>query len=160
CPQPNSELSTSRVLTMEFLDGVKVSETKRLAEVGYDLGEIARRGAEIYLDMIFRDGFYHADPHPGNFLVLPGGIIGMLDCGMVGPIDPALREQIEDMLLAVVNRDAGRLATVVIRLGATSPQLDQAGLANDLGELVAYHGGKSLDQFNLGRALTDLTEII
>jgi ubiquinone biosynthesis protein len=71
-----------------------------------------------------------------------------------------MREQIEDMLVAVVGRDAPRLATIVTRLGATPPQLDQAGLANDLAELVAYHGGKSLEQFNLGRALTDLTEII
>src|SRR5262249_37772529 len=61
-PQPNAELSTSRVLTMEHLDGVPVTEQKRLAELGYNLGEIARRGADIYLDMIFRDGFYHADP--------------------------------------------------------------------------------------------------
>lgn len=159
-PQPNSELSTSRVLTMEWLDGVPVSETKQLAELGYDLGEVARRGAEIYLDMIFRDGFYHADPHPGNFLVLPGGVIGMLDCGMVGRIDQATREQIEDMLLAVVNRDANRLANIVTRLGACPPQLDQAGLANDLAELVAYHGGKPMQQFDLGQALTDLTEII
>ncbi len=159
-PRPNSELSTSRVLTMEYLEGVRVTEAKRLAELGYDVGEIARRGAEIYMDMIFRDGFYHADPHPGNFVVLPAGVIGMLDCGMVGRIDPELREQIEDMLLAVVNRDATRLATIVMRIGATPPQLDQTGLSNDLAELVAYHGGKSLQQFDLGQALTDLTEII
>ena len=63
-PVPYSELSTGRVLTMQYLEGIKLAEPQRLKEVGYDLHEIARRGAELYLEMIFRDGFYHADPHP------------------------------------------------------------------------------------------------
>lgn len=159
-PQPYAELSTSRVLTMEHLDGIKLSEPRRLLEVGYNLEEIARRGAGLFLEMVFRDGFYHADPHPGNLVVLPGGVIGVLDCGMVGRLDEGLREQIEDLLLAVVTRDGPRLAAVVTRMGAVPPGLDQAGLTTDLEELVAYHGGRSLQQFHLGQALTDLTEII
>ncbi len=159
-PQPFAEFSTGRVLTMQYLEGIKLAEPQRLRGVGYDLAEIARRGAELYLEMIFRDGFYHADPHPGNFLVLPGGVIGILDCGMVGRIDDDMREQIEDMLLAIVNRDAVRLTTIVTRLGAIPPQLDQAGLSNDVAELVGYHGTRALDNFNVGQALTDMTEII
>lgn len=159
-PRPLSELSTSRVLTMEYLAGVKLNEPARLDELGFDREEIARRGAEIYLEMIFRDGFYHADPHPGNFLVLPGGVIGLLDCGMVGRLDDELREQIEEMLLAVVNRDANRLSAIIMRLASVPTPFDQAGLSVDLAELVGYHGGRPLQQFELGKALTDLTEIV
>lgn len=159
-PQPFAEYSTARVLTMEYLEGLKLAEPQGLREVGYDLSEIARRGAESYLEMIFRDGFYHADPHPGNFVVLPGGVIGILDCGMVGRIDDDLREQIEDMLLAIVNRDAVRLTTIVTRLGAAPPDLDRAGLSSDLADLVSFHGTRALDSFNLGQALTDMTEVM
>src|SRR5438105_7315172 len=86
-PVPIPELSTSRVLTMERLDGLPLTQVKDFAAVGSDPNELARRGARAFLDMIFRDGFYHADPHPGNVLVLPGGRIGLLDAGMVGRVD-------------------------------------------------------------------------
>jgi ubiquinone biosynthesis protein len=114
----------------------------------------------VFLEMIFRDGFYHADPHPGNILVLPGGVLGMLDCGMVGRLDDRLREDIEDVLLAIVQRDAQRLAAQITRIGAIPPHLDTVGLNADLADFLSYHGGQSLDQFDLGGALTEMTEII
>jgi ubiquinone biosynthesis protein len=159
-PRPNTDLSTSRVLTMDYLDGIRLTEPQRLRDLGYDLPDIARRGAELFLDMIFRDGFYHADPHPGNFLVLPGGIIGMLDCGMVGRVDEGMREHIEDMLLAVANRDALGLTTIITRIGSVPPALDQNSLCTDVTELVSYHGTRPVEQLNLGQALTDMTEIV
>ena len=73
----DAERSTRRVLTMERLDGNRVSDTARLREAGLDLDLIARRGAEMYMEMILGHGYYHADPHPGNLLVLPGGAIGL-----------------------------------------------------------------------------------
>ena len=101
-PQTYPELCTSRVLTMEWFDGIKVSETERLRRSGLNLEDVARRGAEVYLQMIFTHGFYHADPHPGNILLLADGTIGLLDLGMVGRIDERLREDIESMLIAIV----------------------------------------------------------
>ena len=73
-------------------------------------------GANVFIQMIFRDGFYHADPHPGNFLVLPNGKIGLLDAGMVGRIDDKFRRQIEDILMAAGDRDADRLTDAVTRV--------------------------------------------
>src|SRR4029079_10635932 len=95
-PRSYPELSTSRVLTMEYLEGIKLSHTEKLQEAEFDLEEIARRGADLYLKMIFTFSFYHADPHPGNVIVLPGNVIGLLDFGMVGRLDDALREDVED----------------------------------------------------------------
>src|SRR6185437_14272376 len=94
----------------------KLSETEKLREAGYDLSELARRGAEIYLAMIFTNGFYHADPHPGNLIVMPGNTIGLLDYGLVGRIDEALREDIEEMLVAVSNQDAQHLTSIIVRV--------------------------------------------
>mgnify|MGYP001824968946 CR=1 FL=1 len=85
-------------MTMELLEGVSVSDTSALRDSGVDLNEFARRGANMFLEMIFRDGFYHADPHPGNLLIQPGNVIGLLDFGMVGRIEESLREDIEEMM--------------------------------------------------------------
>jgi ubiquinone biosynthesis protein len=159
-PKPYPEYSTGRVLTMDYLEGTPLSDPARLREQGFDLDEIARRGATVFLDMIFRDGFFHADPHPGNVLILSGGVIGMLDCGMVGRLDDRLREAIEEMLLAVVTRDADQLTSLITRLGAVPPALDQAGLNADIADFMAYHASRPLEQFDLSGALTELTEII
>ena len=93
-PEPFPELSRGKVLTMEYLDGVSLRDTAALAERGVDLDELARRGARLFLEMIFRDGFYHADPHPGNLLVMPGKVLGLIDCGMVGRLEDRTRTQL------------------------------------------------------------------
>jgi ubiquinone biosynthesis protein len=159
-PTPYTDLSTTRVLTMEFLEGTKLCDTARLRELGADLNEVARRGATVFLDMIFRDGFYHADPHPGNLLYLPGGAIGMLDCGMVGRLDDDLREAIEDLLLAILSRNGAQLTALITRIGSVPPELDQAGLGADLTDFLAFYGHQPLDRFDLSGALMEMTEII
>jgi ubiquinone biosynthesis protein len=145
---------------MERLEGVPICDAVRLKMLGYDPQEIARRGATVFLVMIFRDGFYHADPHPGNLMILEGGRIGMLDCGMIGRVDEALREDIEDMLFAVANRDAAQLTATLVRVGQVPAELDRASLSAEVGEFLGDYGGQSLKQFDLGGALTELTGII
>lgn len=159
-PRFYPQLSTGRVLTMERLQGVKLCESARLAAEGHDLKELARRGAEIYLTMIFTNGFYHADPHPGNILVLPGGVIGLLDFGMVGRIDEPLRELIEEMLSAVVNFDAAHLTHIITRIGSCPPQLDQSSLSIDITDFMAHYAHQQIDELELGGALNEMVEII
>jgi ubiquinone biosynthesis protein len=159
-PQPYPELSTSRVLTMELLEGVKVAEAEKLADLDLERDELARCGARIYLEMIFRDGFYHADPHPGNLLVLPSGVVGMLDCGMVGRLDERMREDIEEMLMAAVHQDAAHLTSVLMRVGRVPAELDHAALSTDVADLLSYYGGMSLDRLEVGRALTEITDVV
>src|SRR5205823_1391825 len=144
---------SSRVLTMEYLDGISVAETAELDRRGVDLNDLARRGATIYLQMIFRDGFYHADPHPGNILWMPDGRIGMLDCGMVGRLDESLREEVERLLLAVVRQDPEQLTRVIIRLCRVPRGTDTSGLAADVADYLSYYGTQSLAHFQLGAAL-------
>src|SRR5690606_15024019 len=96
-PKVYPDLCTPRVVTMEYIEGIKLSQQDELIAAGIDLSEVARRGAEIYMHMIFETGFYHADPHPGNIILLPGDVVGLIDFGMVGRIDDRLREDIEDL---------------------------------------------------------------
>jgi ubiquinone biosynthesis protein len=159
-PKPFPELASGRVLTMEQLKGCAVADTPGLAKLRIDRQELARRGANIFIQMIFRDGFYHADPHPGNFLVLPSGKIGLLDAGMVGRIDDKFRRQIEDILMAAGDRDADRLADAVMRVCCTPRDLDRAALSADLTELFQEYGSEAVGSFNVGGALNAMTHIL
>ena len=159
-PRCYPEWSTSRVLTMEYVEGVKLSDSERLREVGVDLDVIARRGAALYLEMIFGKGFYHADPHPGNALVLDGGVIALIDFGMVGRIDERLHEDIEEMLLAIANQDAEHLTAIIVRVGAVPSGLDRASLSLDVADFISLYASQTLDDFDLSGALNDLTEMI
>jgi ubiquinone biosynthesis protein len=145
---------------MEMLEGVKLSDAESLAQTHCDREEIARCGADLYLEMIFGDGFFHADPHPGNVMILPGNRIGLLDFGMVGRVDERLREDIEDLLLALVNQDAPMLTSLIMRVGSAPADLDRASLQNDLADYVAIYGNQPLDRFVLADALEEMIDMI
>lgn len=159
-PKTYPEFSTSRVLTMERLEGVPLTDPLQVQAGGFDLQEVARRGAELYLTMIFDLGCYHADPHPGNIILLPGNVIGLVDFGMIGRIDEVLREEIGEMLLAMTQRDAATLTRVVMRLGSTPPDLDEAALTVDVADFVDHFAAQQLDEFDLAGALNELIEMI
>jgi ubiquinone biosynthesis protein len=159
-PKLYPELSTARVLTMQWLDGARLSDPAVHQLPNVDLGEVTRHGAEMYLEMIFSHGFYHGDPHPGNLIVLPDGSIGLIDFGMVARLDESLREDIEDMLIAIVSQDAQRLTSLVMRLGAVPPGLDESALSVDLSEFVSHYANQPIDLFDLGGALSEMIEIV
>jgi len=159
-PAPFRSYSTQRVLTMERLTGISVSEPEALASCGADLNEFARRGATMYLEMIFRDSFYHADPHPGNLMLLSAETIGVIDCGMVGRLDEELRQGIEELLVAVSERDAGRLTEVVLRLSDAPPNCPREQVRADLNELLTDYVGQPLEDFKVGEVLARLVEIV
>lgn len=159
-PRPWPEFSSRRVLTMERLQGILLSQTKELHALSIDLDAFARRGASMYLEMIFHDGFYHADPHPGNLMLLPGEVVGVLDCGMVQRLDERLREEIEGLLLAVTEGDAEALADGVWHLGTPPPQGGREQLRSELAEFVAEYKSQSINELQLSAALTSLIDII
>lgn len=152
--------TTSRVLIMELISGAGVDESDRLDQSGVSRDELARRGATIWMEMVFRDGFFHADPHPGNLLVLPGGVIGILDCGMVGRVDEALREIIEDGLVATAHQDGAQLARLLMRLCAAPADFDQAAFTADVSDYVAFYGNQPIDRLQLGGALNEMVSIL
>jgi ubiquinone biosynthesis protein len=159
-PCAYAQFSTRRVLTMERLDGLLGSDSTALAASGADLNEFARRGATMYLQMIFRDAFYHADPHPGNLMLLPAGVVGVLDCGMVGRLDEELAEGIEEMLMAVVTHNSVDLGETILRLGSAPPATPRDQLRADLTDFVADYVGQSIQEMDLSGALNSLLEII
>ena len=175
-PRVVDRLSTRRVLVMDELVGVPLEElferSRRAA--GGDGGEEAGERcpspalppdlgaclAGIYLKMVFEDGVFHADPHPGNLLCLADGRLGILDFGMVGRIDESLRESIEEMLMAIHAGDARRLTRLIRRVGNPRVDLDLSALEIDVADFVDTYGRQSLGQFDLAGALTRLTDIL
>jgi ubiquinone biosynthesis protein len=169
-PAVYPERCSRRVLTMEYLEGIPGSAAAALPPGTVDLVAFARRAGNMYLNMIFRDGFYHADPHPGNYLILPGkqsgtegdgqSVVGVLDCGMVGRLDDGLREQIEAMLLAVVEHDVEEMADRVMQIGSPPPDLDRPALRADLAEFVAEYGAQAIRDLDFGAALNEMIHLI
>ena len=159
-PRTYPALSTSRVLTMELIEGAKFCDLARSPPTQFHPREIARRGANLYLEMIFVNGIYHADPHPGNVVLMHNDVIGLLDFGMVGRLDEGLQEDISEMLMAVADRDARMLTSTIVRVGQAPAGLDRGALEVDIADFVAHYGSMSLERFDLGGALREVTEII
>lgn len=159
-PRTYPLLSTRRVLVMELLDGIKLSEASRLAAARIDLDEVARRGAAICLKMIFDNGFYHADPHPGNLMVMQDCRIGLLDFGMVGRIDERLHENVSELLVALSSLDAEHVTSMILRLGKTPADLDRSALSLDVADFLSYYASQSLGKLDLSGALNEMVEQI
>lgn len=159
-PRTYPNLCSRRVLTMERLVGIKLSEGERLKASGIDGDEVARRGAAICLKMIFDNGFYHADPHPGNLIVMEGCTIGLFDFGMVGRIDERLHEDTSEMLVALSNLDAEHTTSMILRLGKTPVDLDRSALSLDVADFLSYYASQSLAKLDLSGALNEMMEQI
>lgn len=160
-PKPITGLCTRRVLVMTRLAGQDLSRSQTLSQLDAQTRrEAARLITTVYMQMLFDHGLFHADPHPGNLVLMSGGGIGILDFGMVGRIDTRLREQIEEMLMAIGNGDSVRLTQLIRRAGKAPPGLDDAALSVDVSEFIGTYGHQDLGSFNLTGALNDLGDLL
>jgi ubiquinone biosynthesis protein len=155
-PRVYEEFSTSRVIAMEFIEGVAINDLEGIRALGVAPADVAVTGARILLKQIFELGFFHADPHPGNLRVLPGGIIAPLDYGMFGQLDGMTRERIADLLIGLLAQDTDRVLRALEALDVRGEPLDPRGFHRDLGELVASYSELTLETLNLGPLLREL----
>jgi len=142
-----------------FLAGVPGNDLAAIAAAGFDRPLLASRGAEIVLKMILLDGYFHADPHPGNVIYLPGNRIGMVDFGMVGHLTRSRREQIIQFLHALIGKDEMGMLEV-LELWAGDADVDEERMASDLTELVMSYDNLSLKYIHFGALLSDVTSIM
>ena len=159
-PQPFPKFSTERMLTMERIRGKKLSQCAETGMTPEELDGLARKGANLYMKMIFDEGFFHADPHPGNILLLETNRFALLDFGMVGRISEKLREEIESMLVAIVNRDVALLVAIVRRIGKCPVHLNETALSSDVAEFLGQYAVQSASNFNMAGALNDFMSIV
>ncbi|GAA0997230.1 ABC1 kinase family protein [Subtercola frigoramans] len=154
------ETTTSRVLTIERVTGIRIDDVAALDAAGIDRRALANRAVDAVAQMILEDGFFHADPHPGNMFVEPDGTIGLIDFGMVGEIDDDLRDRLVALLLAFGRNDAGRISTAVVNLSVSQENVDRVRLKGDLTRFLAKYHNLSLSELHIGPLVSELVAVL
>ena len=150
-------LTREQVLTLEFLEGVKVSAVGSAAAPDLDPVVVAARGADFVFRQILEHGLFHADPHPGNILVLPGNVVAFIDFGIVGRINRQLRHRLAQIILAVGARDAERLAALVLEVTTPLRPVDMNALVSDLAEMLDLYADVPIGELSLRDVLESVT---
>lgn len=159
-PKVFRDTSSERVLTMEFMEGIKISDIDRIDKAGYDREIITVRGADFFLKQVFEHGFFHADPHPGNIFVLPDNVICLLDFGMTDSVDRQTREEFVDLIDSVVHQHESRAAQALLRLTNWDHEPDIRLLEKDVADFMGQHLYKPLKDIEIGKLLNRLLELV
>ncbi|MDJ0814580.1 MAG: AarF/ABC1/UbiB kinase family protein [Desulfobacterales bacterium] len=158
-PKVYREATTSRILTTEFIDGIKISNIEKLDEAGLDRKLITARGADLVLKQVFDHCFFHADPHPGNIFVLPENVICLLDFGMAGIVDRQTRDDFVDLVESIVNQNEVRATQVLLKLTYREEEPDRRLLEREVADFMGRHLYKPLKDIELGKLLNQLLEL-
>lgn len=153
------ELTTSQVLTLEEMRGVKVTDAPCALAGGVDCGDVADRLASAFLQQVFVDGFFHADPHPGNILVSESGEIALVDCGQVGRLDPENKAGAIRMLMAFEQENSRALADEIIELGIAQEEVDVRRLTRGLAKVLRNYYSLPARSVNMGQLLTRVLDV-
>jgi ubiquinone biosynthesis protein len=140
------DLTTRRVLTMERIYGIKIDDFAALDEAGLDRHRVAVHATEIVMRQIFQEGYFHADPHPGNFYVMPGEVIGAMDFGMVGRLSLHLRRELIRLFVVVMRLDAEQMVEQLLRMSMVEQGVDRVGLREDIERLLPRYIGRPLKE--------------
>ncbi|HEY9797491.1 MAG TPA: AarF/ABC1/UbiB kinase family protein [Leptolyngbyaceae cyanobacterium] len=151
--------ASPRVLTLEYLPGIKISHYEALEAAGLDRKLIAHLGAKAYLQQLLNDGFFHADPHPGNIAVSPEGALIFYDFGMMGRIKSNVREQLMKTLFGIAQKDADQVVASLVELGALSPVDDMGPVRRSIQYMLDYFMDKPFENQSVSEISDDLYEI-
>jgi len=158
-PRVYWEYTTSRVLTMEFVEGIKLNNLEELKQKGYDLKRIARYLIKAFYRQILVGGFFHGDPHPGNLAVLPGEKIVFMDFGLMGSLSEEHRKEAIRLVLGLVRRRSQDVIQAILNLGAVPQDLDFNALRQEIDRLRERYLDVPLKNIKLGQAVNDLLEV-
>lgn len=150
------EFTTRRVLTMAYVDGVKLNDRQKIATLHYDEKTIAARISKALLQQILRDGFFHGDPHPGNIFVLSGGRIAFVDFGIVGNLTPAMKRRFANLISALTRRNTKTMVKAMLQLGVVPQNVDLDCLRQDLDGMRKKHLDVPIGETSLPELVNDL----
>jgi ubiquinone biosynthesis protein len=159
-PEIYTDLSTKRVITMEFIEGTRFLDIRPLLLTPAERRRVATMGAEAIFKMAFEDGFFHGDPHPGNLFLTPDGELALLDFGMVGFMSHGDVEALSRLFIAVIQRDAAAVLRGLERLGVRYAPEVRGDLVQELTEFLFKYSGLSVGEVTLGQALSELISLV
>lgn len=151
--------SSPRVLTLEYMPGIKISHYEALEAAGLDRKSLARMGAEAYLHQLLNNGFFHADPHPGNIAASPDGSLIFYDFGMMGRVQPVTREKLMDTFFGIAQKDGDRVMNSLIALGALSPSEDMGPVRRSIQYMLDHFMDQPFENQSVASISDDLYEI-
>lgn len=158
-PLPVDDYTTSKVLTMEYIAGKKITDLSPLALMELDRTQLAGELFHAYLKQILVDGFFHADPHPGNIYITENNRIVLLDLGMVGRLMSGFKDNLLNLLLAVSEGRGEETAVTAMKMGEPKKDFDEREFMGRVGDLVTAHGGNSMEKIDAGKVVMEITKI-
>jgi len=158
-PLPIEDYTTPKVLTMDYIEGTKITELPPEAQLDGDRRALAEELFQAYLQQILVNGLFHADPHPGNILVTPDSRIALLDLGMVGHTTPAMQENLLKLLLAISEGESEQAADIAIRISSPSLDFDEQDFHHKIGQLVAEACNATLNEMQVGTVVLSVGRI-
>src|SRR2546421_823762 len=158
-PHPVEDFTTSRVLTMEYIRGKKITSLSPLAKIELDGYLLAEHLFQAYMQQILIDGFFHADPHPGNVFLTDDGRIALIDLGMVARVSPRFQENLIQLLLSISEGHGDEAAENTIKMGEPKAKFDELGFRRSVADLVLENYNAQLENLNAGRVVLRITQI-
>jgi ubiquinone biosynthesis protein len=158
-PQPVDDFTTSRVLTMDYIRGKKITTLSPLAKIDLDGYVLAEHLFRAYMQQILIDGFFHADPHPGNVFLTDDGRIAIIDLGMVARLSPRFQDTLLQLLLSISNGHGDETADVTIKMGEPKADFDEKGFRAAVADLVLENHNTPLEQLNSGRVVLRIQQM-
>ena len=158
-PTPYTEYCTQKVLVMEYIQGIKINNRAELIAHGFDPHEIAVKGIALYFEQVFDHGFFHADPHPGNFFILYDGRICFLDFGMMGTIIEADQYLLGDLMLSLARADVSGLMRILEEFSNDPRMLDKVTLEYDIIEFFEEYSSVALDEIEGEEVMAGLNKL-
>jgi len=157
-PQPVADYSTRRVLTMDYVEGLKITKLGPLARLEMKGGPLAEELFKAYLKQVLVDGLFHADPHPGNVFITGDERIALLDLGMVGRVTPGMQDNLLKLLLALSEGKSEQVADIVIQISQTAEDFDAVEFRRRIGQLIALRQDQGLQNLNVGKSVLEVTK--
>lgn len=159
CPQVIHKYTTPRMLVMNYIEGFPIDHTAVLEKQGYDMTEIGEKAAENYCKQILEDGFFHADPHPGNIRI-SGGQVAWLDLGMTGHLSEFYKQLLRRAILSILKHDIYELKNVLLSLGEAKERINHARLYTDIDDIVSKYVSMDFGNMKLGELIEKLLDMV
>jgi ubiquinone biosynthesis protein len=159
-PEVHWEYTTARILVLERINGIKIDDIPALEAAGHDRYQLALHSARLIVQEVLEDGFFHADPHPGNIIAMPGEVIGLMDFGTVGYLTPTDRTNLVRLFIVAVQLDAISIVDQLVRMGVAQPTVDRRMLQRDVQRLLLKYQGISLKELQFSELLEEIRIVV